>query len=66
MNGITRTLEEAMNVMDIDCPWCAAEATIEAGPTATGAGAATFICRVCSIGVELTPDPIIVVAARAA
>ena len=64
MNGITRTLEEAMNVFDIDCPWCAGEATIEAGPT--GTGAATFVCPSCSIGVELAPDPITVVAARAA
>ena len=64
MNGITRTLEEAMNVIEIDCPWCAAEATIEAGPTASGA--ATFICRECSIGVELAPDPIHVVVTRAA
>jgi hypothetical protein len=64
MNGHTRTLEEAMNVMDIDCPWCAAAATIGAGPT--GTGAATFVCATCSIGVELAPDPTPVVVARAA
>ena len=64
MNGITRTLEEAMNVIEIDCPWCAAEATIEAGPT--GTGAATFVCPSCSIGVELAPDPTTLVVARAA
>jgi hypothetical protein len=64
MNGITRTLEEAMNVIEIDCPWCAAEATIEAGPA--GTAAARFVCASCSIGIELAPDPITVVAARAA
>jgi hypothetical protein len=63
MNGNTRTLEEAMNLMDIACPWCAAEATIEAGPT--GTGVATFVCPSCSIGVELAPDPIAVVARAA-
>jgi hypothetical protein len=63
MNGITRTLEEAMNVMEIDCPWCAGEATVEAGPT--GPGAATFVCSSCSIGVELAPDPVVIVARAA-
>ena len=61
MNG--PTLEEAMNVFEIDCPWCAAEATIEAGPT--GTGAATFVCTSCSIGVELAPDPTTLVARAA-
>ena len=42
MNGITRTREEAMNTIEIDCPWCAAEATVEAAATRTGA--ATFVC----------------------
>jgi hypothetical protein len=64
MNGITRTQEEAMNVIEIDCPWCAAAATIEAGPT--GTGAASFVCVDCSIGVELAPDPAAPVIARAA
>jgi hypothetical protein len=63
MNGITRTLEGAMNVIEIDCPWCAAEATIEPGRAGT---TATFVCANCSIGVELAPDPITVVAAQAA
>jgi hypothetical protein len=62
MNG--PTLEEAMNVFEIDCPWCAAEATIEAGPI--GTAAAMFVCPSCSIGVELAPDPTPVVVARAA
>ncbi len=53
-----------MNVIEIDCPWCAAEATIEAGPA--GTGAATFTCPSCSIGVELAPDPSVTAIARAA
>ena len=44
-----------MNAMEIDCPWCAAEATIEtrAAPT----GAATFVCADCMVRVEMAPDP---------
>lgn len=61
MNGITRTREEAMNAMDTDCPWCAAEATVE-----TQGGVATFVCTDCSVRVELAADPAARVIARAA
>jgi transposase-like protein len=64
MNGPTRTLEEAMNVLHVDCPWCAAEATIE--NPATRPGDATFVCPDCSVSVELAPDPAPILVARAA
>ncbi len=64
MKSITRSHEETTAVIDIDCPWCTAEATIETG--ATGAGVATFVCRACSIGVELAPDPVTIAVALAA
>ena len=55
MNRITRTREEAMKTIEIDCPWCAAEATIETAATPTGA--ATFVCTECLVRVDLAPDP---------
>jgi predicted RNA-binding Zn-ribbon protein involved in translation (DUF1610 family) len=55
MNGTTRTHEEAMNAIEIDCPWCAAAATIETAATRTGA--ATFVCPDCLVRVEMAPDP---------
>jgi len=54
MNGITRTHEDAMNTFEIDCPWCAAEATVE---SAVRTGAATFVCTECLVRVDLAPDP---------
>jgi len=64
MNGITRTHEDAMNTLEIDCPWCAAEATVEGAATQTGA--ATFVCTECLVRVELAPDPAARVVALAA
>lgn len=53
-----------MNTLEIDCPWCAAEATIETAATRTGV--ATFVCADCMVRVELAPDPSVPVIARAA
>lgn len=64
MNCITRTHEGTTTVMNIDCPWCAAEATIQTG--ATGPAIATFVCTDCSIGVELASDPVTLAVALAA
>ena len=64
MNRITRTREEAMNTIEIDCPWCAAEATVESAATRTGA--ATFVCTECQVRVDLAPDPAPRVVALAA
>lgn len=51
-------------VMTVECPWCAAEATIE--PATTGATAATFVCVACSVSVGLAPEPRTAPVARAA
>lgn len=53
-----------MNAMEIDCPWCAGEGTVETG--ATQAQVATFVCPDCMVRVELAPDPSVAVTARAA
>ena len=58
MNRITRTREDAMNTIEIDCPWCAAEATVES--------AATFVCTECLVRIDLAPDPAPRVVALAA
>lgn len=39
-------------VMTVECPWCAAEATIE-----TERPIAAFICATCAVTVELAADP---------
>ena len=51
-------------VMTVDCPWCAAEATIE--PAATAPVAATFTCVACSVSVSMAPDIRTTPIARAA
>jgi hypothetical protein len=47
-------------MMNVECPWCAEPATVEAGE------AGEFSCAGCAIRVELAPEPISEPVARAA
>jgi len=61
----TRTNQIAQPAMDVECPWCAGEATLEV-VMATRASAATFRCTTCSVDVAVAADPIATSIARAA
>lgn len=43
--------------MDVECPWCAGEATIEV-VTAGARHGATFTCATCSVDAEMAPEPV--------
>jgi len=61
----SRTQQVATTTMDVECPWCAGQATIEVGPPATR-DAATFTCRTCSVDVAMAPEPVGMLVATAA
>jgi len=55
--------------MDIECPWCAAPATIaivDPGATNADPTGGAFSCPACAIRVDLAPDPAPTPIARAA
>ena len=68
MDGPETQLETMM--INLDCPWCGAAASLVPANTATAHGmaddAATELeCPVCAISVALAPDPRVLVALAA-
>lgn len=61
----SRTDPQTIPAMDVECPWCAAQARVE-GNAFSGAGVATFTCQACSIVVAISPDPALSTDALAA
>ena len=48
-------------MIDVECPWCAGSATVEIAD-----GDEAFSCAGCAIRVEIAPEPVAELVARAA
>ena len=47
----------ATTTMEVECPWCAGDASIEV-VRAGSREAATFTCPICSVDVAMAPEPV--------
>jgi hypothetical protein len=53
----TSRSQQFATTTDVECPWCAGDATIETGRPGTR-DAATFICPTCSVDVAMALEPV--------